>query len=205
MALKFSIVPPVGWKSISVDPARRAEEAREMTKAAGAYCSVIGLPADELKDFFNSFLSQAWNAGTRLAMIWAEEPSLLSSYTLSLIPPPHPGAGKEENLDAIVASAMSDRAELIDKESLNISSYSHPQLGEGVKVSEIRFVRKPDGGYTNVLEATLNIFLLVSQGCLLVTASTPSIEAHDILFELFTKITDSLRVESSPDKDASAA
>lgn len=210
MTIKFTVLPPNGWRQVRLDPQHRGKEA---ALAAKQLCSAAaGLPSvsqRQLRELMEKPLAQAWDTGTRLLMTSTPDnsdvASIVASYTVGFLPLAVPGGSIEENLAHISSHEMSERAELIDGEKLDVAGCQHPQLGLGVQSASIRYMRNENDEFMPHRVATLRVFLVFGSHLVLATGVTPQIELADVLFQLFAKITSTLRVEDSETQSAEAA
>lgn len=203
MAFEFKVAAPKGWKQVRLDEDSRSTEVKKIMKNVSPLMRAEGIPPHLFQDFFDSSLSQVWDTGIRVLIV--SQPSnedafqLYASFTIGVLPLAVPGADEKQNFEKVISTQMNERTNLFEDETLDISSYQHPQLGEGVEIRSIRYIRAKDMNSHSHKLANLQIFLIYHDRFIVLTGSTFQSEFSDIIFELFEKISNSVEVAIVPD------
>lgn len=198
-SLHFSLVPPIGWRELAIEPEHRDRQIEESLRGlsqivpnwSDAYAMVR-------RGMVNSY-ANAWASGIRYAITSVPDDSqpmqIMASYMIAVLPAASPDDA--EVFSAIVSSVEQEREMLTDGESLDVSRVKLPPLGDVIQADDIRYASTGTHalpGKRNAMIAGRRLFIPAYGKVFVATGSTPQIEISEVLFELFSRITQTLRI-----------
>lgn len=197
--LRISLVPPHGWKEISLNPADRERQIRQILNPLRHVVADWSEVYPVLRRCLVASYDQSWKAGVRYAittdMDGAGAVLVMAAFMVSILPAIIPYSTADEEIDAIVESVSKERESLPEGDEMYLEKTGFKELGPAVSVSSMESVRDDHGKVIGHF-AILRTFIPCGGKIILTTGITPQIELSDTLFQLFTKITATLRVVS---------
>ena len=204
--LHISLIPPQGWREILLDPADRERQIRQALEPMKHVIADWREVYPALRKYLANSYEQSWKAGVRYAITTELDDAspilVMATFMVSVLPSAVPYGTADEDLDAIVESLLTEREGLPEGDELHMSKTSFNKLGPAVQASSVETVHGQQGKPVGRL-AMLRTFIPCAGKVILATGITPQVELSDTLFELFTRITATLRVSVETESDES--
>lgn len=198
-ALRFSLIPPIGWKELDLAPDRREGQISDAIKGLRDVTPDWDTVYPVLRRQFIGAYEQAWNSGIRYAITTvpdSDQPvQIVATYMIAILP----SAGVDgDELSFIADSLLTERETLSDDESLDIAKVTLGELGTAIQADGVRLVSKKNTK-NKAYMASRRLFIPALGRVVLAIGYTPQTDIKDILFELFSQITQTLQVWEESD------